>query len=402
MKRVLPAAHVWITGLSCVALAGVQTGCGSSSGATSGTPAAQNATSVSADGGFGSYGKGAGQLYEPNGLAVNQQTGDIYVVDSNNARIDRFSSTGRFQYAWGWGIAQPAKPLIPQRCSTHCNLGIEGPGVGQFQFPEGIAIDNNPSSPSRGDIYVVDIGNHRIQKFDQSGRFLLMIGNGVNDVTRAQGYPTLEDRCPANLGDICGPGSEAPSKGPAAGQLEFNVEGDFIAVGPKGTLYVGQTNTVKEYTPQGIYKTQIKLTPNPQPGDGREAGGVSALAVDTNGNIYTVRHGVKGIHEYTPTGKPIRTLEPNTPPATPEHTTPAIILDTNNNLYIDILTTTNHHRINMYNPNGHKTATLDNGQEDGLHGLTYNPQTKKLYITNINNNNKPYKAHIRTLTPPNN
>jgi tripartite motif-containing protein 71 len=354
-----------------------------------------------AEGGFGSYGRGAGQLFEPNGIGVDQRSGDVFVVDSNNARIDRFTSSGLFLFAWGWGITDKhkslASSLVAERCSHRCFLGLEGPGAGQFQFPEGVAVDNSRTSPSRGDLWVVDIGNHRIEKFNADGRFLLEIGNGVNDVTHQQGYPSVENRCPVNAGDICGPGSEAPSKGP--GQLEFVVEGDFIAVGPGGTLYVGQRNSVKEFTTQGRYKTTVELTPLPEREKSREVGGVSALAVDKTGNIYVVRHGVSGVREYSPSGKPLRTLEPGLGPAHPEGPTPALAIDTNNALFVDVHMETQH-RIDEYGPNGAKVASFDQNQPDGLHGLAYSQPNHKLYIINTGTGRNPYQAHIRTTTPP--
>jgi NHL repeat-containing protein len=389
---------VWVRGrwLACCAclllagvLAGVLVGCG-------GDPPAVVHRVVGE--GFGSFGNGPGQLFEPNGIAVDQQSGDVFVVDSDNARVDRFSSSGRFLYAWGWGIAEKTKPLVAQRCSSRCVLGIEGPGVGQFQFPEGIAVDNSPSSASRGDVYVVDIGNHRIQKFTPAGGFVWMIGNGVNDVTHAQGYPASENLCPVNRGDICGPGSEAPSHASAASQLEFAVEGDFIAVGADGTLYVGQRNHVSEFTPQGLPKTQVKLSPPPQREKGREAGGVSALAVNSAGDIYVVRHGVSGVREYTPTGRPLHTLETGLEPAGPEGPTPALAIDTNNNLYIDIHINKQQHRIDEYNTNGVKVASFDENQPDGLHGLAYSKPANRLYIVNTSTTNNT--THIRTTTPP--
>lgn len=48
--------------------------------------------------------------------------------------------------------------------------GIFGDKPGQFKFPTMIAADNNSN------IYVVDQHNHRIQKFDSEGNFILMWG----------------------------------------------------------------------------------------------------------------------------------------------------------------------------------------------------------------------------------
>jgi len=49
--------------------------------------------------------------------------------------------------------------------------GSPGIGDGQFNFPEGMAVD------SGGNIYVSDRFNHRIQKFSSSGVFLAKWGS---------------------------------------------------------------------------------------------------------------------------------------------------------------------------------------------------------------------------------
>ena len=55
-------------------------------------------------------------------------------------------------------------------------MGTSGNGAGQFQDPEGIATD------SKGNIYVADTNNHRIQKFDNNSNFITMWGSeGTGD-----------------------------------------------------------------------------------------------------------------------------------------------------------------------------------------------------------------------------
>src|SRR5512133_698403 len=49
--------------------------------------------------------------------------------------------------------------------------GKQGDGNGEFNYPYGIAID------SKGDIYVSDMNNNRIQKFSPSGEFLAATGS---------------------------------------------------------------------------------------------------------------------------------------------------------------------------------------------------------------------------------
>ena len=48
--------------------------------------------------------------------------------------------------------------------------GSFGTDASQFKYPYGIAID------SEGDVYISDMNNHRIQKFSSDGRFIKMIG----------------------------------------------------------------------------------------------------------------------------------------------------------------------------------------------------------------------------------
>jgi len=44
------------------------------------------------EGSFGEEGEGAGQLKEPAGVAVNEATGDVYVVDKGNKRVEKFAA----------------------------------------------------------------------------------------------------------------------------------------------------------------------------------------------------------------------------------------------------------------------------------------------------------------------
>ena len=112
-------------------------------------------------GSFAGPGSGAGQLSAPAGVAVDEASGDVYVVDRANNRIERFGPHGEFISAWGWGV-RDGKPEY-EICQSDCQAGIAGDGQGQLHDPEAIAIDNsaNPSDPSRGDVYVVSDGRAR-------------------------------------------------------------------------------------------------------------------------------------------------------------------------------------------------------------------------------------------------
>jgi sugar lactone lactonase YvrE len=78
-----------------------------------------------------------GKFWGPRDIAIDA-AGSLYVTDTGNKRIQKFTPDGQFIQAWGGG------GIVP----------------GAFEEPVGIDIDN------QGNIYVADTWNRRIQKFD--------------------------------------------------------------------------------------------------------------------------------------------------------------------------------------------------------------------------------------------
>ena len=99
---------------------------------------------------WGSQGSGDGQFWST-AIALDS-SGNIYVADSGNDRVQKFDSSGNFLLAWG----------------------TDGSGDGQFRSPYGIAVDASDN------VYVTDTANGNVQKFDSSGNFLLKVA-GVSD-----------------------------------------------------------------------------------------------------------------------------------------------------------------------------------------------------------------------------
>jgi HYR domain/NHL repeat len=155
---------------------------------------------------FGTGGSGAGAVVAPSGVAVDRTTGDIYVSDGFTERtsgiVQKFNSSGVFQLSWGTagsgngqflngagGVAvDSAGNVYVTDLGNHriekftsggsfiMSWGSSGTGNGQFSGPEGIATDASDN------IYVADTGNHRIQKFNTSGTFITKWGtNGSGD-----------------------------------------------------------------------------------------------------------------------------------------------------------------------------------------------------------------------------
>jgi tripartite motif-containing protein 71 len=322
---------------------------------------------------FGGYGTGAGQFVEPFGAAVDQANGDLYVLDTNDNRVEKFASDGKFLLAWGWGVAD-GRTHVLQTCTKRCFRGFQGSGVGELAFAEGVAVNDDPASQSYGDVYVVDIFNHRVQVFTPTGRFVMMFGAGVNKTAHSRHDVEDEDICPVHPNDRCGAGAQ----GVTGGQLEFPVEGHFIDVGLTGTVYIGERNRVQEFAPNGTYLSQVAL-PRPETGEEGEAGGVSGLAVDAAGDLFVIRIGVRGVNEYEASGKPLRTFDEQEEPENPEGPVPVVALDSAGDVFVDY-NGTGEHRFDEYDPAGAMLATFGIGIQGGLHGVAYGDAVRGLYV----------------------
>ena len=106
---------------------------------------------------------GQGQFNAPEGIAYAPVTDTVYVADSGNDRIQGFSASGTFRFAWG----------------------ENGSETGQFNLPVGVEVDGS------GRVYVADVLNHRVQVFSPTGEFLRQWGT--------QGGETGQFQFPADL-----------------------------------------------------------------------------------------------------------------------------------------------------------------------------------------------------------
>ncbi|MEM6319282.1 MAG: 3-coathanger stack domain-containing protein [Bacteroidota bacterium] len=147
----------------------------------------------------GIAGSGDGQLAGPREMAIDA-SGNIYVVDSVNARIQKFDTNGNFLIKWGGA----------------------GTTEGLFNGIKEIALDQS------GNVYIPEAGNYRLQKFDRNGNFLKMWGWGVAD-----GSTNFQ---------ICTSGCQIGQAGSGMGQFAFS---QTVAVSKQGLVFVGdETNSV--------------------------------------------------------------------------------------------------------------------------------------------------------------
>lgn len=134
---------------------------------------------------------GAG-LDAPFGIAIDQGSGDVYVTDSGNSRIVKYNSDGAAvpTFTIDAGFTSPA-------------LGTAANQIGDFEAD--IAVD-----PTSGDLLVADAANNLVKRFSSSGAHL------------------------ANFG-----GSDSPD-GAFTGLLDLDVapNGDIVVLDSQGPVFV--------------------------------------------------------------------------------------------------------------------------------------------------------------------
>ncbi|BAZ13857.1 NHL repeat containing protein [Calothrix sp. NIES-4071] len=102
---------------------------------------------------IGGPGSGLGQFSGPAGLNISQNTGNIYVTDQYNNRVQVLSPDGTPLFAFGSKGSEP----------------------GQLSEAIGIELDEQDN------IYVSDSINSRVQVFDKGGNFLTAYGEPVRN-----------------------------------------------------------------------------------------------------------------------------------------------------------------------------------------------------------------------------
>jgi tripartite motif-containing protein 71 len=187
---------------------------------------------------WGSQGSGDGQFQYPSGIIVDT-LGNVYVTDMSNNRIEKFNSSGVFLAKWG----------------KNGGDGTPGSGDGEFKSPYDIAID------SSNNIYVADTYNYRVQKFTSAGVFIAKWGKNGGDGT-------------SGVGD---------------GEFD-NINGIFVD--SSGNIYVADTgnNRIQKLTSSGVFVTKW----GKNNGDGTSGSGDGEFSspkdvvANSSGNVYVV------------------------------------------------------------------------------------------------------------------
>jgi tripartite motif-containing protein 71 len=134
-----------------------------------------------------------GGFNQPEGVAVDRTSGQVYVADTFNHRVQRFSATGAYQARWGYrgrgtgdamdyprGVAvDPQDRTVWLNNTRSANLkhytpaggslgsfGTQGAANDQFYYARGITVGTD------GRLYVPDSGNRRLKVMSKTGALI--------------------------------------------------------------------------------------------------------------------------------------------------------------------------------------------------------------------------------------
>jgi len=218
------------------------------SGAPGDTGTGFEICTAAADCKAGSFGTTAdaptGEFDNPQGIAINQTTGAVYVRDRDNRRVEQFDLDGNFVRAWGWNVAAAGDAGDTpggqfEICVTLCQIGATGAGIGQFATASTVIATGIDVSPVDGDVFVVDPSNRRVQRFNSDGT-----PDASPVIGSAAVYPTLQPRHLA-----IGTGGVLYTQGAANNidilRYDFGT-GSFDTLGPIGMVAVTGQAAVAE------------------------------------------------------------------------------------------------------------------------------------------------------------
>jgi sugar lactone lactonase YvrE len=202
----------------------------------------------------------------PKGVAIDS-SGNLYVVDKTNARILKYNSSGVFQ---GWIGSIATSPTGGDAGCNGASVGTFTPGWctgGTAASGTGDGMLNNPlklALDSSNNIYVVDTGNHRINKYNSSGVFQGWIGKIATSPTGGDAGCNG-----ASVGTFtpgwCTGGTSASGTGdgmmssPAGATLDSS-----------GNLYISDSSNsrINKYNSSGVFQGWIgKIATSPTGGD---------------------------------------------------------------------------------------------------------------------------------------
>jgi parallel beta-helix repeat protein len=231
---------------------------------------------------FGSLGSGNGDFSIPAGIAFDN-SGDLYVVDQGNSRIQKLTSSGVYLSQFG---------------------GSYGPNPGEFISAQSIAFD------SVGNIYVVDQSNHRVQKFNSAGVYQSQFGSfgsGNSQFNTPFGIVIdsldniyVTDAFNHRVQKFTSSGtyiSQVGSFGTTNGKFDTPTG---IAVDGSDNIYVADTNSdrIEKFSPTGTFLSSFGTTGS----NNGELNGPNYITFDNLGNVYVVDQSNNRVQKFSSSG----------------------------------------------------------------------------------------------------
>jgi tripartite motif-containing protein 71 len=233
---------------------------------------------------WGNFGTGDGEFIAPQGVAVDG-SGNVYVADCDNPRIQKFDSGGGYFAQWG----------------------TSGSGNGQFASPIGVAVD------AGGNVYVADNNNHRIQKFTSDGTYLTQWGSeGTGDgqfnhpcgvAVGPSGSVYVTDRHNYRIQKFSSSGTYLTQWSAGDGWAEcpqgvaVDASGNAVYVAVGGNTITG-AQRIQKFTSDGTFLTQWGTYGS---GNGQFSC-PQGVAVDGSGNVYVADTNNHRIQQFTSDG----------------------------------------------------------------------------------------------------
>jgi len=130
----------------------------------------------------GGHGNGKGRFESPRGIAIDS-AGNIFVADTGNGRIQKFSPNGTFVTSitttdpHGIAIDRAGNVYVAEIGSKHCVQKLAPDGTSIAQWAPGLYGPRRIAVGPDDSIYVVDSGDNRIVKLSPAGHVLASWGS---------------------------------------------------------------------------------------------------------------------------------------------------------------------------------------------------------------------------------
>jgi sugar lactone lactonase YvrE len=143
-------------------------------------------------GGNGSAAGNGSLASRPEGIAVDQDSGNVYVTDRGNSRVNVYAGDGTFLRSFGFDVVASGPgetgtgfEICVSANGDVCKAGVAGAGIGQiggsgFIGAAGIALSNSDGNPNTGSVFLADQANSRVNAYALDGTSPSSFGSAAN------------------------------------------------------------------------------------------------------------------------------------------------------------------------------------------------------------------------------